>query len=420
MSASHHGEQHRAARPLRRRSAELYGREVPAYRHAGRGLPGGEPARHRPRGRGRRTPGKHRPRDRGTARSDPRRHARELAQVARVFGALGMTPCGLLRPARRGAGTRSRWSRPPSGPLDRAELAANPFRVFTSMLVPRGPAVLRRRPRGPAAELPGRPRALPRRAAGPGRPAPIEHGELSEAEADALPGPGRRGLRAVRRAGRPGVVRRAGAHLRRGRRHRRGDHHPHQPPHPAGARHRRPLPAHAGPRHRDDRRDPGPAAVGRARTCCCARRRSARSPSRAPSSEPDGTITAGALRVRFGEVEARGIALTPAGRDRFDELVAAVDRRLAADPDLSRADVAPQVWSEGLPSTERDLCLSGLGFFTFRVEPGVVAGRPTPEQGQPCSAGRLPRSSGLVSCTPSRSCTRTSCPGRPPASSPRT
>ena len=42
--------------------------------------------------------------------------------------------------------------------------------------------------------------------------------------------------------------------------------------------------------------------------------------------------------------------------------------------------MAPQVWSEGLPATERDLCLAGLGFFTFAVDPGVAAGRLTPEQ----------------------------------------
>jgi uncharacterized glyoxalase superfamily metalloenzyme YdcJ len=94
----------------------------------------------------------------------------------------------------------------------------------------------------------------------------------------------------------------------------------------------------------------------------------------------DGSVSTGALRVRFGEVEARGVALTPAGRDRFDELVAAVDQRLAADPELRRADVAPQVWNQGMPTTERDLCLTGLAFFTFRVDPSVAAGRPTPEQ----------------------------------------
>ena len=107
--------------------------------------------------------------------------------------------------------------------------------------------------------------------------------------------------------------------------------------------------------------------------------------------DADGAISEGSLRVRFGEVEARGIALTPAGRDRFDELVAAVDRRLAEDPDLRRADVAPQVWSEGLPATERDLCLDGLGFFTFRVDAGVAAGRPTPEQSAALERGDVAR-----------------------------
>ena len=66
-----------------------------------------------------------------------------------------------------------------------------------------------------------------------------------------------------------------------------------------------------------------------------------------------------------------------------------MDRRLADDPELRRADVAPQVWSQGLPSTERDLCLAGLGFFTFRVDPGVVAGRPTPEQAAALERGEL-------------------------------
>ena len=97
--------------------------------------------------------------------------------------------------------------------------------------------------------------------------------------------------------------------------------------------------------------------------------------------------------MRFGEVEARGIALTPAGRDRYDALVAEVDRRLADDPGRSRAEVAPQVWGEGLPSTERELCLAGLGFFTFRVDADVAAGRATPEQG---AALREPDVAGLV------------------------
>lgn len=59
----------------------------------------------------------------------------EMAQVARIFDALGMYPCGFydLRDAHPQpipvVSTAFR-------PLDRDELAANPFRVFTSMLVP--------------------------------------------------------------------------------------------------------------------------------------------------------------------------------------------------------------------------------------------------------------------------------------------
>nr|WP_299034511.1 VOC family protein [uncultured Pseudokineococcus sp.] len=39
--------------------------------------------------------------------------------------------------------------------------------------------------------------------------------------------------------------------------------------------------------------------------------------------DPDGSVRAGSLRVRFGEVEARGCALTPAGRARYDAWMAA-------------------------------------------------------------------------------------------------
>ena len=59
----------------------------------------------------------------------------EMRQVARIFGALGMYPCGFydLRDAHpRPIPVVSTAYRP----VDRDELAANPFRVFTSMLVP--------------------------------------------------------------------------------------------------------------------------------------------------------------------------------------------------------------------------------------------------------------------------------------------
>ncbi|MFN8520333.1 MAG: VOC family protein [Chloroflexota bacterium] len=83
---------------------------------------------------------------------------------------------------------------------------------------------------------------------------------------------------------------------------------------------------------------------------------------------PDGEVRSGSLRVRFGEVEQRGIALTTTGRDLYDRMVAEADRRLAdAPPGTTRVEVAADVWRERLPATERDLATHGLGFFTYRV-----------------------------------------------------
>ena len=59
---------------------------------------------------------------------------------------------------------------------------------------------------------------------------------------------------------------------------------------------------------------------------------------------PDGTVETGDLRVRFGEVEARGVALTPAGRDRYDT-----------------GGVAD------LPRTERALAVENLAYYTVSV-----------------------------------------------------
>jgi len=89
--------------------------------------------------------------------------------------------------------------------------------------------------------------------------------------------------------------------------------------------------------------------------------------------DTDGTIAPGSLRVRFGEVEARGIALTEAGRDRYDAMLTEVDRRLAADGG-TRADVAAAVWREQLPSTELGLLRDGLGFFTFSAKGSMPRG----------------------------------------------
>ncbi|WP_137724640.1 VOC family protein [Prescottella subtropica] len=68
---------------------------------------------------------------------------------------------------------------------------------------------------------------------------------------------------------------------------------------------------------------------------------------------PDGSVVDGELRVRFGEVEARGIALTPAGRALYDELT-------AADP--SNTD---GLWDSRFPASEELLERDGLAYFTY-------------------------------------------------------
>ncbi|NLT25976.1 MAG: VOC family protein [Microbacteriaceae bacterium] len=81
----------------------------------------------------------------------------------------------------------------------------------------------------------------------------------------------------------------------------------------------------------------------------------------------DGEVREGTLRVRFGEVEQRGIALTAKGRDLYDRMVAEVDRRRREEqPDRTRVEVAGDVWRESLPDSELELAVQGLGFFEFR------------------------------------------------------
>lgn len=81
----------------------------------------------------------------------------------------------------------------------------------------------------------------------------------------------------------------------------------------------------------------------------------------------DGSVSTGALRVRFGEVEARGVALTPAGRALYGAALVEIDNRVTeAAGSHSRAEVALDVWNERFPRDEEGLDASGLGFFTYR------------------------------------------------------
>ena len=71
--------------------------------------------------------------------------------------------------------------------------------------------------------------------------------------------------------------------------------------------------------------------------------------------ELDGSVVDGDLKVRFGEVECRGVALTPAGMELYE--------------DLRGADA--ETWELKLPATEEGLREAGLAWFTASGEPIV-------------------------------------------------
>lgn len=83
--------------------------------------------------------------------------------------------------------------------------------------------------------------------------------------------------------------------------------------------------------------------------------------------EQDGSHVEGSLRVRFGEVEARGIALTPMGRDLYDRTLEEIDSAKREDPSLSHQVISEQIWRNNFPNDEFGLLEQGLGFFTFRL-----------------------------------------------------
>lgn len=91
----------------------------------------------------------------------------------------------------------------------------------------------------------------------------------------------------------------------------------------------------------------------------------------------DGEIVRDALRVRFGEVEARGIALTREGRAAYDAAVIEIDETAAAAraqdpsyPEAQRQELARAVWQRTYPTTETGLVEQDLGWFTYEVDPG--------------------------------------------------
>jgi len=67
----------------------------------------------------------------------------------------------------------------------------------------------------------------------------------------------------------------------------------------------------------------------------------------------DGTVIEGSLPVRFGEAEARGVALTPKGRERYDAAMAC----------LSGNEDPATVWGQYFPATDDEMAAQGLAYY---------------------------------------------------------
>ena len=66
-------------------------------------------------------------------------------------------------------------------------------------------------------------------------------------------------------------------------------------------------------------------------------------------ADEHGRVSEGSLRVRFGEVEARGVALTRKGRELYDRAMA------APDPGV--------VWHQHFPATDAEFAEQGLAYY---------------------------------------------------------
>jgi len=89
--------------------------------------------------------------------------------------------------------------------------------------------------------------------------------------------------------------------------------------------------------------------------------------------ESDGSVVKDSLRVRFGEVEARGIAATVRGRAVYDRLTVETEQAVAEAaanapvPAAQRNAIAAELWNQQVPATEQGLALHDLAYFTYTV-----------------------------------------------------
>lgn len=92
----------------------------------------------------------------------------------------------------------------------------------------------------------------------------------------------------------------------------------------------------------------------------------------------DGQWTTGSHTARFGEIEQRGIAVTPKGRALYDKLLNETRAIVRPAPDGSNAAEYVKVLSEtfsAFPDTWEEIRKQGLGYFAYSVKDAAVLAR---------------------------------------------
>ncbi|MBB2973615.1 VOC family protein [Mesorhizobium sp. RMAD-H1] len=89
----------------------------------------------------------------------------------------------------------------------------------------------------------------------------------------------------------------------------------------------------------------------------------------------DGTWKLGSHTARFGEIEQRGIALTPKGRALYDKLLDETRARIRPAPDGSNAAEYEKALGEvfrAFPDDWAEIRGAGLGYFAYSVAPDAA------------------------------------------------
>ncbi len=90
-----------------------------------------------------------------------------------------------------------------------------------------------------------------------------------------------------------------------------------------------------------------------------------------------GAFVQGTHTARFGEIEQRGVALTPAGRALYDQLLARAQARQKEEKagPAAAAAILADVFSD-FPDSYAELRARGLAYFEYAVAQGVSGARP--------------------------------------------